>query len=103
MLLRMYMRFCEARGWKADLIDRQDGEESGCKSATRHVVGDHAYGYLKSEMGVHRLVRISPYDAAQRRHTSFASIYVSPEVDEDIQIDVAEKDLRIDTDRPRGG
>ena len=78
MLLRMYMRFAEARGWKAELIDRQDGEEAGMKSATLHVVGDHAYGYLKSEMGVHRLVRISPFDAAQRRHTSFASVYVAP-------------------------
>jgi peptide chain release factor 2 len=102
MLLRMYMRFCEARGWKADLIDRQDGEEAGLKSATLHVVGDHAYGYLKSEMGVHRLVRISPYDAAQRRHTSFASVYVSPEVDEDIEIAIDEKDLRVDTYRSSG-
>jgi len=102
MLLRMYMRFCEARGWKADLIDRQDGEEAGLKSATLHVVGDHAYGYLKSEMGVHRLVRISPFDAAQRRHTSFASVYVSPEIDEDIQIEIADKDLRVDTYRSSG-
>ena len=102
MLLRMYMRFCEMRGWKAELIDRLDGEEAGLKSATLHVLGDHAYGYLKGEMGVHRLVRISPYDAAQRRHTSFASIYVSPEVDEDIQIDIGEKDLRIDTYRSSG-
>jgi len=102
MLLRMYMRFVEQRGWKAELIDRQDGEEAGLKSATLHVVGDHAYGYLKSEMGVHRLVRISPFDAAQRRHTSFASIYVSPEVDEDIQVDIAEKDLRVDTYRSSG-
>src|SRR6185503_20400306 len=92
MLLRMYMRFAEQRGWKAELIERGDGEEAGLKSATLHVVGDHAYGYLKGEMGVHRLVRISPYDSAQRRHTSFASIYVSPEVDEDIQIDIADKD-----------
>ena len=102
MLLRMYLRFCEARGWKAELIDRQDGEEAGLKSATLHVVGDHAYGYLKGEMGVHRLVRISPFDAAQRRHTSFASIYVSPEVDEDIEIEIAEKDLRVDTYRSSG-
>jgi len=102
MLLRMYMRFAESRGWKAELIDRQDGEEAGLKSATLHVVGDHAYGYLKSEMGVHRLVRISPYDAAQRRHTSFASIYVSPEIDETIQIDIADKDLRVDTYRSSG-
>lgn len=102
MLLRMYMRFAESRGWKAELIDRQDGEEAGVKSATLHVVGDHAYGYLKAEMGVHRLVRISPFDAAQRRHTSFASIYVSPEIDEDIQVDIADKDLRIDTYRSSG-
>jgi peptide chain release factor 2 len=102
MLLRMYLRFCESRGWKAELIDRQDGEEAGLKSATLHVVGDHAYGYLKGEMGVHRLVRISPFDAAQRRHTSFASVYVSPEVDEDIQIEIAEKDLRVDTYRSSG-
>ena len=102
MLLRMYSRFVERRGWTAELIDRQDGEEAGVKSATLHVVGDHAYGYLKSEMGVHRLVRISPFDAAKRRHTSFASVFVSPEVDEDIQIDIADKDLRIDTYRSSG-
>jgi peptide chain release factor 2 len=84
------------------LIDRQDGEEAGLKSATLHVVGDHAYGYLKSEMGVHRLVRISPFDAAQRRHTSFASIYVSPEVDEDIEVEINEKELRVDTYRSSG-
>jgi len=102
MLLRMYTRFAEQRGWKAELIDRQEGEEAGIKSATLHVVGDHAYGYLKSEMGVHRLVRISPYDAAKRRHTSFASVFVSPEVDEDIQIDIADKELRIDTYRSSG-
>ena len=102
MLLRMYLRFAEERGWKAELIERQDGEEAGLKSATLHVVGDHAYGYLKGEMGVHRLVRISPFDAAKRRHTSFASIYVSPEIDEDIQIEIADKDLRIDTYRSSG-
>jgi peptide chain release factor 2 len=102
MLLRMYLRFAEARGWKAELIDRQDGEEAGIKSATLHVMGDHAYGYLKGETGVHRLVRISPFDAAQRRHTSFASVFVSPEVDEDIEIEIAEKDLRVDTYRSSG-
>jgi peptide chain release factor 1 len=102
MLLRMYVRFGEQRGWKVDLIERQDGDEAGIKSATLHVVGDHAYGYLKSEMGVHRLVRISPYDAAKRRHTSFASVYVSPEVDENIEIEIADKDLRIDTYRSSG-
>ena len=102
MLLRMYMRFVEARGWKVELIDRQDGDEAGLKSATLHVVGDHAYGYLKGETGVHRLVRISPYDAAQRRHTSFASVLVSPEVDENIEIEIADKDLRVDTYRSSG-
>ena len=102
MLLRMYTRFAESRGWKAELIDRQDGEEAGIKSATLHVVGDHAYGYLKREMGVHRLVRISPFDAAQRRHTSFASVFVAPEIDEDIAIEIADKDLRIDTYRSSG-
>ena len=102
MLLRMYLRFAESRGWKAELIERQDGEEAGLKSATLHVVGDHAYGYLKSEMGVHRLVRISPFDAAQRRHTSFASVYVSPEIDETIEIAIADKDLRVDTYRSSG-
>jgi peptide chain release factor 2 len=102
MLLRMYTRFAESRGWKAELIDRQDGEEAGIKSATLHVVGDHAYGYLKGEMGVHRLVRISPFDAAQRRHTSFASIFVAPEIDEDIEIEIADKDLRVDTYRSSG-
>jgi peptide chain release factor 2 len=102
MLLRLYTRFAESRGWKAELIDRQEGDEAGIKSATLHVLGDHAYGYLKSEMGVHRLVRISPFDSAKRRHTSFASVYVSPEVDEAIEIDIAEKDLRIDTYRSSG-
>ena len=102
MLLRMYMRFAESRSWKAELIERQDGEEAGLKSATLHVVGDHAYGYLKGEMGVHRLVRISPFDSAQRRHTSFASVYVAPEIDETIQIEIADKDLRVDTYRSSG-
>jgi peptide chain release factor 2 len=102
MLLRMYMRFCERRGWKAELIERADGEEAGLKSATLHVVGDHAYGYLKGEMGVHRLVRISPFDANKRRHTSFASVFVTPEVEDDIEIVIPEKDLRIDTYRSSG-
>jgi peptide chain release factor 2 len=102
MLLRMYTRFAESRGWKAELIERQDGDEAGMKSATLHVVGDHAYGYLKREMGVHRLVRISPFDAAQRRHTSFASVFVAPEIDEDIAVDIADKDLRVDTYRSSG-
>jgi peptide chain release factor 2 len=102
MLLRMYMRFCERRGWKTELIERIDGEEAGLKSATLHVLGDHAYGYLKGEMGVHRLVRISPYDANKRRHTSFASVFVTPEIEDDIEIVIPEKELRIDTYRSSG-
>jgi peptide chain release factor 2 len=102
MLLRMYSRFCEGRRWKTELIDRQEGEEAGIKSATLHVVGDHAYGYLKGESGVHRLVRISPFDANQRRHTSFASVFVSPEIDETITIEIADKDIRVDTYRSSG-
>src|SRR6059058_4313490 len=94
MLLRMYLRFCERRGWTTEMVDYQAGEEAGIKSATFMVRGDYAYGYLKSEHGVHRLVRISPYDAAKRRHTSFASVYVYPEIND--------KDLRVDTYRSSG-
>jgi peptide chain release factor 2 len=102
MLLRMYLRFCERRGWTTEMVDYQAGEEAGIKSATMMVRGDYAYGYLKSEHGVHRLVRISPYDAAKRRHTSFASVYVYPDIDEEIEIDINEKDLRVDTYRSSG-
>ena len=102
MLLRMYVRWAERRGFEAALLGRLDGEEAGIKSADMAVRGDFAYGYLKSEMGVHRLVRISPFDAASRRHTSFASIYVYPEVDDDVQIEIEDKDLRIDTYRASG-
>ncbi len=102
MLLRMYLRFCERRGWSTEIVDYQAGEEAGIKSATVMVRGDYAYGYLKSEHGVHRLVRISPYDAAKRRHTSFASVYVYPDIDEEIEIDINDKDLRIDTYRSSG-
>jgi peptide chain release factor 2 len=102
MLLRMYLRFFERRGWKADLIERVDGEEAGLKSATVHVMGDYAYGYLKGEMGVHRLVRISPFDANKRRHTSFASVFVTPEIEDDIEIVIPDKELRIDTYRSSG-
>ena len=102
MLLRMYLRWAEANGFKADLLDRLDGEEAGIKSATFAVRGDYAYGYLKGESGVHRLVRISPFDAQSRRHTSFASVYVYPEVDDDVNIEVEDKDLRIDTYRASG-
>ncbi len=102
MLLRMYLRYCEAHGFETDMIDYQDGEEAGIKSATFAVRGEYAYGYLKGERGVHRLVRISPYDAARRRHTSFASVDVYPEIDDTVEIEIADKDLRIDTFRSSG-
>jgi peptide chain release factor 2 len=102
MLLRMYLRWAEASGFQADLLDRLDGEEAGIKSATFAVRGEYAFGYLNSENGVHRLVRISPYDAQSRRHTSFASVYVYPEVDDDVNIEIEDKDLRIDTYRASG-
>jgi peptide chain release factor 2 len=92
----MLTRWAERRGYKVDLVDRQDGEEAGIKSATLLVKGPYAYGNLKSENGVHRLVRISPFDAQSRRHTSFASAHVYPEVDEEVDITVEEKDLRVD-------
>jgi peptide chain release factor 2 len=102
MLLRMYLRWAEQRGFKTQMIDYQEGEEAGLKSATFTVRGPHAYGYLTSEMGVHRLVRISPFDAAKRRHTSFASVDVYPDIDEDVDVEINEKDLRIDTYRSSG-
>ncbi len=102
MLLRMYLRYCEAHGFEIDLIERQDGEEAGLKSATFAVRGEYAYGYLQGERGVHRLVRISPYDAASRRHTSFASVDVYPEIDDTVEIEILDKDLRIDTFRSSG-
>jgi peptide chain release factor 2 len=102
MLLRMYLRWCEKRGFKRDITEIQAGEEAGIKSATVLVQGEYAYGYLSAEVGVHRLVRISPFDSAARRHTSFASVFVWPEVDEDIKIDVQEKDIRVDTYRSSG-
>jgi peptide chain release factor 2 len=102
MLLRMYLRYCERKGFSAEMVDYQAGEEAGLKSATFMVRGDYAYGYLKSEHGVHRLVRISPFDAAKRRHTSFASVYIYPDIDEEIEIEINDKDLRIDTYRSSG-
>ncbi len=99
MLMRMYLRWSEKSGYKNDILDYQAGEEAGVKSVTFMVNGDYAYGKLKAEAGVHRLVRISPFDANKRRHTSFASLYVYPEIEEDIDIQVDEKDLRIDTYR----
>jgi len=98
----MYMRWIERRGFGREVIDLQPGDEAGIKSATITVSGDYAYGLLSAEAGVHRLVRISPYDQAARRHTSFASLYVWPELEDDIDIEIEEKDLRIDTFRSSG-
>ena len=102
MLLRMYARWAETRGFKVETLDYQDGEEAGIKSATLEITGANAYGYLRVERGVHRLVRISPFDAQGRRHTSFASIDVIPEVDDEIDIEIDDKDIRIDTYRASG-
>jgi len=102
MLARMYMRWAEDRGYKVAMIEESPGEEAGIKSVTLEIKGENAYGWLKTESGVHRLVRISPYDANARRHTSFASVWVYPVVDEDIDIDVKESDCRIDTYRSSG-
>ncbi len=102
MLLRMYLRWAERRGFVAELLDRLDGDGAGIKSATLRVVGADAYGWLKSERGVHRLVRISPFDAQARRQTSFAAVDVIAEIDDDIKIEILDKDLRIDTFRSSG-
>ena len=102
MLMRMYMRWSESHGYKVELMEESPGEEAGLKSATIRVQGHNAYGWLKTESGVHRLVRISPYDSSARRHTSFASVWAYPEIDDDIDIEVDEKDLRIDTYRSQG-
>ena len=102
MLQRMYMRWAESRGFKLEIIEESAGDEAGIKSATFKLSGDTAYGWSKTESGVHRLVRISPYDSSARRHTSFASVWVYPEVDDNIDIEVEEKDLRVDTYRASG-
>ncbi len=102
MLLRMYLKWAERRGFKRNILDYQPGEEAGLKSVTLTLTGEYAFGLMAAEAGVHRLVRISPFDQAARRHTSFASVYVWPEMDDDIQIDIPEKDLRIDTYRSSG-
>jgi peptide chain release factor 2 len=102
MLLRMYLRWTERRGFKRDVIEVQPGDEAGIKSATMTVYGDYAYGLLLAEAGVHRLVRISPFDQASRRHTSFASVFVWPELPDDVDVEIEEKDLRIDTYRSSG-
>ena len=102
MLYRMYLRYCEKKGFKTTVIDYQEGEEVGIKSVTIEVKGNNAYGYLKAEKGVHRLVRLSPFDAANKRHTSFASIDIIPEFDNTINVDINEKDLKIDVYRSSG-
>ena len=102
MLYRMYMRWCEKKNYKVELLDYQDGEEAGIKSASIRVKGTNAYGYLKNEKGVHRLVRLSPFDSNNRRHTSFASIEVTPEIEQDNSIKIDEKDLKIDVYRSSG-
>ncbi|MBI3184931.1 MAG: peptide chain release factor 2 [Myxococcales bacterium] len=102
MLLRMYTRYCEAKGWKVEINDYVAGEEAGIKNASLRIEGEYAYGYLKAEIGVHRLVRISPFDANARRQTAFASIDVYPEISEDIKIDIPEKDVRVDVYRASG-
>ncbi len=102
MLMRMYLRWIEREGFESDILDLQEGDEAGLKSVSIEVKGAYAYGHLKAEAGVHRLVRISPFDANKRRHTSFASVFVYPEVDSSIEVDIDEKDLRIDTYRSSG-
>jgi len=102
MLFRMYSRWAERRGFKAEILDYQDGEEAGIKDASMIIKGLNAYGYLKVENGIHRLVRISPFDSNAKRHTSFASVMVSPEVDDDIDIEFEDKDIRVDTYRASG-
>jgi peptide chain release factor 2 len=102
MLLRMYLRWCEKHGFQTELVSCSPGDVAGIKSATIHVTGDYAYGWLRTECGVHRLVRKSPFDSGNRRHTSFAAVFVSPEVDDRIQIDINPADLRIDTYRASG-
>jgi peptide chain release factor 2 len=102
ILMRMYLRWAEDKGFSCDILDLQPGDEAGVKSVTMMVKGRHAYGYLRSEMGIHRLVRISPFDAGGRRHTSFASVFIFPELDDTIEVEINEKDLRIDTYRASG-
>jgi len=102
MLYRMYLRYAERRGWKVEVLDYQAGDEAGIKDASILVKGENAYGYLKAENGIHRLVRVSPFDSGGRRHTSFASVQVSPEIDDDIEIEIDPKDIRIDVFRASG-
>jgi peptide chain release factor 2 len=102
MLLRMYLRFCELKGFKTEITDYQPGDEAGLKGVTFTAEGAYAYGYLRAEMGIHRLVRISPFDTNARRHTSFCSVFVFPEIPDDIEIEILDKDLMVDTYRASG-
>lgn len=102
ILLRMYLRWCERKGFKAEITDYQPGDEAGAKGVTFTVSGDYAYGYLKAEKGIHRLVRISPFDSNARRHTSFCSVFVFPELDDDFEVEILDKDLKVDTYRASG-
>ncbi len=102
MLLRMYSRFLERRGFKVEMLDFQAGDEAGIKDVTLEVTGDYAYGFLKSESGVHRLVRISPFDANKRRHTSFASVFVLPEIEDKLEVEIKDEDIKLDTFRASG-
>ena len=102
ILMRMYLRWVELKGFKAEVVDFLPGDEAGVKSVTFTVTGEYAYGYLKAEVGVHRLVRISPFDSNKRRHTSFASVFVYPEIEDDIEVEINEADLRVDTYRSSG-
>jgi peptide chain release factor 2 len=102
MLMRMYLRWSERRGYNAQVVDLQPGDEAGIKNATLTISGEYAYGYLRSEAGVHRLVRISPFDANKRRHTSFASIIISPEIEDDVKVDLRDEDIKMDTYRASG-
>jgi peptide chain release factor 2 len=102
ILLRMYLRYCERKGFKAEITEYQPGDEAGTKGVTITVTGDYAFGYLKAEKGIHRLVRISPFDSNARRHTSFCSVFVFPELSDDVDIEVLDKDLKVDTYRASG-
>jgi len=102
MLLRMYLRWAERRGFQTEILDVQAGDEAGIRSATVNLLGDHAYGYARTEQGVHRLVRISPFDSQHRRHTAFASVSVFPEIPDDVEVEIDDKDIRIDTYRAGG-
>ncbi len=102
MLLRMYLRFCDIKGFKTKITDYQPGDDAGVKSVTFTVEGDYAYGWLRPEMGIHRLVRISPFDAASKRHTSFCSVFIFPELDDSIEVELLDKDMKVDTFRASG-